>query len=178
MNSLTEALEKLTRLQRVLSGHCMDGRYSEAVAVGRELLSITLGFGDPYGGHTSSDTAWALRYLGDAHVGLGQTVSAEDAYREAVAITTTVFGYDNVHDTLPSLLKLGHFLHAEGKVEEAATILTHALSTYELNWGPDALETVQLRSLIQSSGSGMAPQLTTEEKGIAQNTPTNDPRPG
>src|SRR4051794_8824111 len=73
---------EINRLQRLLAGYCWTRDYTEAVAVGRELLELTVGFGDPYQGVTASDTAWALRYLGDAFAGLGDATAAESAYRK------------------------------------------------------------------------------------------------
>ena len=133
----------------------MHGKYSEAIPVVKELLTVSeraLGFDHPNTLTVVNNLAILLSDSGDA-------VSAESLYCRVLYARERTLGQEHP-DTLTSLNNLATLLSEKGDIASAESLFRRALETREYALGPEHLDTIatvnNLASLLKWKGDPAA----------------------
>jgi tetratricopeptide (TPR) repeat protein/CHAT domain-containing protein len=109
-----------------------NGRYTEALAVSEESLSVA----ETTFGHESANLAAALNRLGEVHDKLGNYAQAEPLLLRSLAIREKTLGAEHP-DVAESLHDLADVYWEEGKYAEAEPMYRRALAIREKVLGPE-----------------------------------------
>ena len=123
---------ELLALNRKMERLCQEGRYAEALPVGRQALE----FAENNRGPDHPDTATILNNLGALYYSMGDYSKAESHYRRALKIREIKLAPDHP-DTANTLNNLAVVYVEKGNYSEARLLYEHALRILESKYGTD-----------------------------------------